>query len=367
MSTADGMAALRLEMPPRVPRTEYSVEIHHDLLQTVTGIDPRVWEVGEGPGNWEELEGHFAKFDGTNPWHELYRIWDYGFQWSTDIGNEPVGKYHTDMGHAVYTEDGSDFTEIGTCPFPTVDDALAFDPFESLEHRDHATMVKFFSDAYAKNTERCPVGVTMTGIYPTMISGLIAMFGWEMLLEAAGTDPERFGKLANRYGEVMQLYFNALAECDAPVVMVHDDMVWTAGPFMHPSWYREFVFPNFRKYFEPIKASGKILCFTSDGNYTEFLPDLVECGVDCFVFEPMVDMKGFAEKYGQTHAFIGNVDTRVLLSNNKGAIRAEVQRCMDIGKDCPGFFLCVGNHIPPNTPVEAALYYNECYMEMRER
>jgi uroporphyrinogen-III decarboxylase len=148
---------------------------------------------------------------------------------------------------------------------------------------------------------------------------------------------------------------------------VHDDMVWTAGPFMKPDWYREFVFPNFKKYFAPLKDAGKILCFTSDGNYTEFLPDLVECGVNCFVFEPMVDMKGFAETYGQTHSFVGNADTRILLSNNKAAIRAEVERCMAIGKDCPGYIMCVGNHIPPNTPVEAAMYYNDVYMELRER
>ena len=40
---------------------------------------------------------------------------------------------------------------------------------------------------------------------------------------------------------------------------------------------------------------------------------------------------------------------------------------MDIGKSCPGFFLAVGNHIPANTPVESALYYNEVYEELGRR
>ena len=39
MSYTDGMVALNLEMPDRVPRTEYSVEGHWDLIKTVTGID----------------------------------------------------------------------------------------------------------------------------------------------------------------------------------------------------------------------------------------------------------------------------------------------------------------------------------------
>ena len=34
---------------------------------------------------------------------------------------------------------------------------------------------------------------------------------------------------------------------------------------------------------------------------------------------------------------------------------------MALGKGCPGYFLAVGNHIPANTPVANALYYNQVY------
>ena len=69
----------------------------------------------------------------------------------------------------------------------------------------------------------------------------------------------------------------------------------------------------------------------------------------------------------KTHVFIGNADTRVLLTGTKEQIRAEVERCMAIGKGCPGYFLAVGNQIPANTPVENALYYNEVYEELARR
>ena len=39
MSYSDGWAALNLEMPSRVPRTEYSAEGHWKLIQAVTGIE----------------------------------------------------------------------------------------------------------------------------------------------------------------------------------------------------------------------------------------------------------------------------------------------------------------------------------------
>jgi uroporphyrinogen-III decarboxylase len=104
--------------------------------------------------------------------------------------------------------------------------------------------------------------------------------------------------------------------------------------------------------------------YTSGGDYTRFVDDIAECGVHGFVLEPFTDMSYIAEKYGQTHVFIGNADTRILLGGNQAAIRAEVERCMAIGKHCPGFFLAVGNHIPPNTPVESVLYYQQVYEEL---
>jgi uroporphyrinogen-III decarboxylase len=70
------------------------------------------------------------------------------------------------------------------------------------------------------------------------------------------------------------------------------------------------------------------------------------------------------EKYGQTHVIIGNADTRILLNGTRDQIRAEVERCMALGRNCPGFFMAVGNHIPPNTPVENALFYNQVYEEL---
>ena len=86
-----------------------------------------------------------------------------------------------------------------------------------------------------------------------------------------------------------------------------------------------------------------------------------------FVFEPLTSLETIVEKYGQTHVIIGNADTRILLSGTKDQIRAEVERCMALGRNCPGFFMAVGNHIPPNTPVESVLYYNQVYEELCRR
>jgi uroporphyrinogen decarboxylase len=352
MSFEDGRAALYLEMPSRVPRTEYSVEVHWDLIMAVTGIP-----VNSQSG--EEVKRRARA--------EFYRAWNLDLFWRTLIDKEHMPGRRTSMGHAVYEADGTDFDSRIQCPFSTPEEALGFDPLEEYGRPDRNELRRLFEEDYRRVSEEHPGGVNMTGIYSTCLSGLIYIFGWEMLLLAAGTNPVRFGEVTNRYCQWIGQHFDALAEAEVPVVMVHDDIVWSSGPFLHPDWYRRFVFPNYKKLFSPLLESGKKILFTSDGDYTMFIDDIVACGPHGFFFEPLTDMAAFAAQYGRSHVFVGNADTRVLLDGTKEKIRGEVKRCLDIGKNCPGFFLAVGNHIPPNTPVENALYYNACYEEMSRR
>jgi hypothetical protein len=346
MSYEDGWAALNLQMPKRIPRTEYSVQMHWDLIKEVTGIDVNV----DSP---DEVKRLGAK--------ALAKCWNFDFYWSTLISDDEFGAARTDMGHAEYAAGGVDRRDTIFCPYEDPEDVLNFQPYEVLGKKNQAELVRRFEAHYQANAAENPDGVNMTGVYVTCISGLIGLFGWDMLLLAAGTDPVRFGEMTNRYAGWIQQYFDALAESNVPVVMMHDDFVWANGGIFRPSWYREYVFPNYKKYVSPMVEAGKKVMFCSDGNFTRYVDDVVGAGVHGFVFEPLTSLEYIVEKYGQSHVIIGNADTRILLSGTKDEIRAEVARCMTLGRGCPGFFMAVGNHIPPNTPIENALCYNEAY------
>lgn len=352
MSYQDGWAAVNLEMPKRVPHTEYSLESHWEVVQAVTGIDVSV----ESSSKIQQQASR-----------ALIKAWNFDFMWSTLIAGDLFARYHTDMGHAEYAAGGVDRRDTIYCPFKTPEDVLTFDFLATYGPCDRAAWKERFEQHYQDNCAAHPDAVNMTGIYVTLVSGFIDIFGWEMLLLAAGTDRVAFGELADRYTDFMLPYFEALAEADVPVVMVHDDIVWSSGPILAPKWYRQYIFPNYKRYFDPLLQAGKKIMYTSDGNYTTFIDDLAETGIHGFVMEPMTDMAYIAEKYGQTHSFIGNADTRILLSGSKAEIRAEVERCMAVGKNCPGFFLAVGNHIPANTPVDSVLYYMSVYEELSQR
>lgn len=352
MSFSDGWSALHLEMPPRVPHTEYSIERHWPLIRRVTGID---------------VDPHSPPDLKTRAGLALASAWNFDLRWNTLVGDQIFGDLRTDMGHAEYEQEGVDRRDTVHCPFSDPEQVLSFDPWQAYGPVDQPAWTRQFEQHYAESCALAPDAVNMTGIYTTLVSGLISVFGWDMLLLAAGVDRKRFGALTDRYASWIGQFFEALGAADVPVVMVHDDIVWSSGPMIAPAWYRQHVFPHYKTLFAPLRDSGKKILYTSDGNYTSFIDDIAACGVHGFVLEPFTDMAYIAEHYGRTHAFVGNADTRILLSGTRAEIRAEVERCMAIGKDCPGFFLAVGNHIPSNTPVESVLYYQEVYEELSRR
>ena len=352
MSHADGWAAVNLEMPKRVPRVEFDAERHWELVKAVTGMEVGV----ESP---REVQ--------TEASRAFVRAWNYDMSFGCLIGHGELGEKQTRMGHGAYAAGGVDYDANTQCPFSDPEEVLCFDPWETCGPKDHADFVRRFSDHYRSLCEANPDLVNMTGTYVTLFSGLIGLFGWELLLTAGGLDPQRFGEVANRYAAWMQQYYDAIAESETTVVYSHDDIVWTAGAIFRPEWYREYIFPNYRKLYAPLIESGKKILFIADGDYTEFVDDIAATGVRGFFFEPLTDLEYLVENYGQTHIIIGNADTRILLRGDKLRIRQEVERCLALGRNCPGYFMGVTNMIPPNTPVESALYYNKVYEELSRR
>ena len=94
MSLVDGMAAMNLEMPARVPRTEYSAEGHWALIKAVTRIDASA----ESPKPVQAMARR-----------AFIKSGNYDFIWSILVNGKIFGDTRTKMGHAVYAAGGVDY------------------------------------------------------------------------------------------------------------------------------------------------------------------------------------------------------------------------------------------------------------------
>ena len=341
MSRERGMQAIRLETPDIIPHTQYIS--HLDYMSKLTGLPTDDGDLG----------------------HRTAELLDFDFIWWTD-GPHLEGRL-TDMGGA-YWHERQHARHTRSEAFSDVEEALNLDPAAEFGVPDLDELTRKYQALYLETqNEQYPFAVFPGGIYRTQISFMIAVFGWEMLLTMAGLDLKRFTRVLDRWHSVAKVYFQAWANTDIEVFLTHDDMVWTEGAFIHPDWYRGELFPRFAELWKIVHDAGKKMIFCSDGNFTEFVDDLAEAGADGFIFEPLTDLAYVAKNYGKTHTIIGNADCRILTFGTPDDVRREVRRVMDLGRDCPGYFFAVGNHIPANIPLENVEVCIQTYHDLRQR
>lgn len=332
----------RREPGDRLAHTEYCS--NYALCRAVTGRDPRT--------------------DGE-AWAAFNDAWDIDFIWSTDdgpVGWEKRGRT-TDMGHAEFLEGGVDRRDTVFCPFGAVEEVWAFDAVEEYGLPDADDLTASYARAYSDTQARNPNRLFPGGYYKTMISGAIHTFGWDMLL-LAGADRPKFDRVIDSFFRLTRHHVEAWAKTDIEVFIQHDDIVWTAGPFIRPNFYRDVLMPRYAELWSILHDARKTVLFCSDGDMTQFIDDIADAGADGFIYEPMTDFDYMVEKYGDSKVIVGSkVDCGALTFGDTDDIRREIDATLDVAFDCPGFVFAVGNHIPSNVPVANAVFYMEYLRE----
>ena len=346
MSYDRGWQAIHLEMPDRIPHTEYI--FHRQFTIQATGLDPE----SSDPAERERAMARLAK------------VLDYDLVWSVYF--MPYEGPRTEMGHGQYTETGGDVVEAVT-PFTSPEQVLAFEPERDLRTLSLDELTERIRAWHARAQADYPDAVVPGGFYRGVFTWAIVTFGWEQFMLAAAIDEERFDRILDGFTCITERVVEAHIRARIPVFLWHDDLVWSSGAPFRPEWYRRHIFPRYRRLWARLHEAGVKILFNCDGDFTAFIDDIAEAGGDGFIIEPYTRLERIVERYGQTHVIVGNVDTRILTFGSHEQIRAEVRRCADLGRDCPGFFFAVGNHIPYNVPIPAIECYLDAIHEMGER
>jgi len=334
MSYQIGIDTIHLRPTPRLAHTEYCDS--EPLIRTVTGAAGKDSNTQAFNHAWE-LDLLWVTDDGPVPWAERGRA--------------------TDMGHAEFVEGGRDFRPVKPSPFKTAQEVWDFDAVREYGLPDMDELVAYYEKLYRKGQADNPEQVYTGGYYKTIISGAIEAFGWDMLLEAAA-DPAKFERVLDSIFRLSLHHFTAWSKTSIEVFICHDDMVWSQGPFMRPSFYRGVIFPRFQELWSVLKKAGKKVLYCSDGDFSMFVDDIAAAGAEGFIFEPMMALDPIVEKYGKTHVIMGSkVDCRTMTLGSIADVQAEIDATLPLAMRCPGFMFAVGNHLPANIPLENGLFY----------
>lgn len=136
-----------------------------------------------------------------------------------------------------------------------------------------------------------------------------------------------------------------------------DDLAGQSGPLVSPATWRKLVKPRQARIIAAIKARTRAPVFYhSCGAVSEFIPDLIEIGVD--ILNPVqvaaagMDTRELKRRFGSRLSFWGGgVDTQKVLPYGTGAeVRAEVRRRIADLAPGGGFVFNPVHNIQPGVP-----------------
>ena len=71
------------------------------------------------------------------------------------------------------------------------------------------------------------------------------------------SDVKRMEKVFDEFFQFTLFHMEAWAKTTAEVIIQHDDIVWTSGPFMRPEIYRKIIIPRYAELWKPLHKAGK--------------------------------------------------------------------------------------------------------------
>ena len=350
------LKALRGELSDRIPHWEHFSNPAFE--EAVTGVDPYLhpqaarrclletvpMDVGSVPTDDEPAERFPEGQDVISDAEGRLAVrWGTGASWHWDWGKR----------------------------FKTIEDVLRYQPLLDMDQREADVVASYdyslSSDELARefqadlDARRAATGdraLVPAGYYNTLFMWPLLTFGWELFLELGAVHHDDLRRLLADFAVRSRKVCQAWAKTGVEVITSHDDICHRDGPTFSPKWLREFVYPYYEELWSHLHAGGVKVIFISDGNVDRVADDIFACGADGIMSEAYTDWPALAKRYPDK-ILVGDGDHQILMSENRDAIFAMVERMCSLGKSHPAYFLSCGNHLPYHLSVESIRAYFE--------
>ncbi len=146
--------------------------------------------------------------------------------------------------------------------------------------------------------------------------------GHEYMLIGMAEDPGWVKDMVHTYADFTLRHLKVLfAEEGLPdAFWFYEDMGFKERPFMSPSMYEEIIMPGHAKLFDYAHSLGRKVIVHPCGYVAPLIGGLVAAGMDCLQAMEVkagMDMPAIAREFGDRITFCGNIDTRILASNDR--------------------------------------------------
>lgn len=175
-------------------------------------------------------------------------------------------------------------------------------------------------------------------------------------------------KLHQVYMERAEIFLNAMGD-SVDIVFFTDDLGTQNGPLISPAVYRKTIKPYWKELIALVKKYGIKVLMHSCGAIAEFIPDLIEIGVDAVnpvqITASGMEPARLKREYSKNIAFWGGgVSTQGTLDRaTPKEVREEVKRNIEIFTDNGGYIFTPVHNIQSNVPPENIITAYKTAME----
>jgi methanogenic corrinoid protein MtbC1 len=179
--------------------------------------------------------------------------------------------------------------------------------------------------------------------------------GAETFFSALEQDEELVAAIINRIGEIQYQTFMRVTEHSCVGAVINpDDIAFNTGLLVHPKYLRKYIFPWYKKMGKICREKGIGFIFHSDGDCTEVMDDLIDCGFHAFnpIQPNAMNIVEVKKKWGEKLCLIGNLnlDSTLTLGTPED-VRAEVYERIRTIAPGGGYMVSSSNSITDYVPV----------------
>lgn len=180
------------------------------------------------------------------------------------------------------------------------------------------------------------------------------IIGPELQLEVMLDDPEWLHDIYETITSLIERGFETILQAGIELdgVWLWGDISYRGGCFFSPAMYRELVMPYHKRLCGLAhRVCGKTI-YHGCGDNTRIIPLLIESGVDCL--QPLevkagMDVLQAKRDYGEWLSFMGNIDARLLQSNDLPGLEKELKEKIEFAKRGGGYVYHTDHSVPPGT------------------